>query len=181
MKKWYDLKTKDNFLRILMLCLCVTAVFVVIWSFTGQWPWKGNPYNSYVLQAQSWLDGRLDVDNRAYLELAIFNNKYYVSFPPFPSYVMLPFVALGWNVCDGTIAFFASIIGVVYSYLIARQFDINKYSAMFFSLFITIASNWVMTATNAYVWFIAQNMSFALSMMAIYYALKGKPGLSLNA
>lgn len=50
---------------------------------------------------------------------------------------------------------------------------------MLFSLFLTIGSNWLMTAQNAWVWFIAQNLSFTLCLMAIYYALKNKAALSL--
>jgi hypothetical protein len=50
---------------------------------------------------------------------------------------------------------------------------------MFFSLFLTVASNWLFTAQTAWVWFIAQNMAFTLSLMAIYYALKGRAALSL--
>lgn len=35
------LKTKNtDYINILVLCLCVTAVFFVAWTFTGQWPWK---------------------------------------------------------------------------------------------------------------------------------------------
>lgn len=168
------------YFEIITVCLCVLAALVVIWSFNGEWPWKAQPYNSYILQAQSWLSGRLDLDNRAYLELAIYNNKYYVSFPPFPSYLMLPFVAMGWNSCDSMIALAASMAGAVYAYLILKHFDIDKNRALLFSLFVTIGSNWLMTATNAYVWFIAQNMAFALTLMAVYYALKGKAGLSLS-
>ncbi len=181
MRKQHEFKIKDDFLQILILCLCVLAALFIMWTFTGQWPWKGLPYNSYVLQAQSWLEGRLDLGkNYSWLELAIYKGKYFVSFPPFPSYVMFPFVAMGWNTCDGFIALTASMLGAVYAYLILRHFKIKGNRAMFFALFVTIGSNWFLTAANAWVWFIAQNMSFALSMMAIYYALKGKAGLSLS-
>ena len=175
------LKTKNtDYINILVLCLCVTAVFFVIWTFTGQWPWKSQPYNSYILQAQSWLEGRLDLGrDYPYLELAIFNNKYYVSFPPFPSYVMLPFLLIGWNSCDSMIAFAVSLLGAVYTFKILKHFDIESKTAIFFTLLLTVGSNWLMTAQNAWVWFIAQNMAFTLSLMAIYYALKNKIGLSL--
>ena len=175
------LKTKNtDYINILVLCLCVTAVFFVAWTFTGQWPWKSQPYNSYILQAQSWLEGRLDLGrDYPYLELAIFNNKYYVSFPPFPSYVMLPFVLIGWNSCDSMIAFAVSLLGAVYAFKILNHFDIESKTAIFFALLLTVGSNWLMTAQNAWVWFIAQNMAFSLSLMAIYYALKNKIGLSL--
>lgn len=167
------LKTKNtDYINILVLCLCVTAVFFVAWTFTGQWPWKSQPYNSYILQAQSWLEGRLDLGrDYPYLELAIFNNKYYVSFPPF--------VLIGWNSCDSMIAFAVSLLGAVYAFKILKHFDIESKTAIFFALLLTVGSNWLMTAQNAWVWFIAQNMAFTLSLMAIYYALKNKIGLSL--
>ena len=119
--------TDTDYISILLLCLCVTAVFFVAWTFTGQWPWKSQAYNSYILQAQSWLEGRLDLGrDYPYLELAIFNNKYYVSFPPFPSYVMLPFLLIGWNSCDSMIAFAVSLLGAVYTFKILKHFDIES-------------------------------------------------------
>lgn len=170
----------EQYAEIIFLCLCVTAVLFIIWTFTGQWPWKAQPYNSYILQAQSWLKGRLDLgQNYSHLEIAVFNGKYYISFPPFPSYVMLPFVLIGWNTCDSMIAFVTSLAGAVYAYKILRHFNIENKTAVFFSLFLTVGSNWLMTAQNAWVWFIAQNMSFTLCLMAIYYALRNKAALSL--
>ena len=184
MKKKNEVKTlkqNNDFFEILLLCLCVMAALFIMWTFTGQWPWKGQSYNSYILQAQSWLQGRLDLgQNYSHLEIAIYGGKYFISFPPFPSYVMLPFVAIGWDTCDGFVALAASLAGAIYAFLILRHFDIKGTRAVFYALLVTIASNWLFTAANAWVWFIAQNMSFALSMMAIYYALKGKAGLSLS-
>lgn len=167
---------------IILICLCVTAVFAVLWSFTGHWPWKAQPYNSYILQAQSWLQGRLDLGkDYPYLELAIFNNKYFVSFPPFPSYIMLPFVMLGWDSCDSMIAFAISILGVVYTYKLTSLICKNssKQFIALMTLLVTVGSNWLMTSHNAWVWFIAQNMAFTLSIMSLYYALKNNAGLSL--
>lgn len=183
MKKKTDISQnyEKQYFDILLLCLCVTAVLFIAWTFTGKWPWREQPYNSYILQAQSWLKGRLDLgQNYSHLEIAVFNGKYYISFPPFPSYVMLPFVLIGWNSCDGIIAFITSLTGAVYAYKILTHFSIDGKRAVFFSLFLTIASNWLLTAHIAWVWFIAQNMAFTLSLMAIYYALKGKAGLSLS-
>lgn len=174
------LKQPQFDMNILILCLCVLSVLFIIWTFTGDWFWKSQPYNSYILQAKSWLEGRLDLgQNYSHLEIAQYNGKYYVSFPPFPSYLMLPFVALGWDTCDGFITLAASLAGAVYAFLILDHFNIKGNRAIFFALFVTVASNWLLTAEVAWVWFIAQNLAFALSMGAVYYALKGKAGLSL--
>ena len=68
------------------LFLIVLAVHFVVAAFSGSWPWSSNSYNSYLLQTLSWLEGRLDLgQNYEWLELAIYNGKYFVSFPPFPS------------------------------------------------------------------------------------------------
>lgn len=59
--------------------LTVLTVIGVMAAFTGGWPWNGNPYNSYVLQADAWLRGRLDLINGAdysWLELAIYGGRY---------------------------------------------------------------------------------------------------------
>ncbi len=174
------IKKNNQYTDIVLLCLCVTAVLFILSTFTGQWAWKAQPYNSYILQAQSWLHGRLDLgQDYSYLEIAVFGGKYYVSFPPFPSYVMLPFVLFGYTSCDSLIAFITSLAGAVYAFKIAEHFEVEKKYAVFFALFLTIASNWLLTAQNAWVWFIAQNMAFTLSLAAIYYALKNKAGLSL--
>src|SRR5688572_3949316 len=49
--------------------------------------------NLYGLQAQAWLDGRLDVPGPAE-DMSLYGDRYYVAFPPFPSVVVLPVVAL---------------------------------------------------------------------------------------
>ena len=40
------------------------AVFLVLMMFTGQWPWRANDYNTYALQADAWLHGRLMVSSQ---------------------------------------------------------------------------------------------------------------------
>lgn len=182
----------NDYLNIILLCLSIGAVLFVSWTFTGKWPWIGHGYDSYMLQARSWLEGRLDLGrNYPHLELAIYPSppdvdgvipdycKYYVSFPPFPSFLMLPFAILHWYTADGFIALASSLTAVVYAYKLMEHYKINNERAMFFALFITLGSNWLFTAQTAWVWFIAQNLAFTLSLMALYYALKGRLGPAL--
>ena len=171
---------KDN-LNIIALCFAVFGILFAIWTFTGCWPWLHQPYNSYVLQAQSWLSGRLDLaENYSHLEIAVYQGKYYISFPPFPSYLMLPFVLIGWDNPDGFIALVSALAAAVYAYKILGLFNIRNERAILYSLFLTVGSNWLFTAQTAWVWFIAQNLAFTLSLAAIYYALCKKAGISLT-
>ena len=183
---------ESKYINIIILCLAVLAVLFISWTFTGKWPWIGHAYDSYMLQARSWLEGRLDLGrNYPHLELAIYPAppdvdgvipdycKYYVSFPPFPSFLMFPFALMHWYTADGFIAVVSAMAGAIYAYKIMQYYNISDDRAMFFALFLTIGSNWLFTAQAAWVWFIAQNLVFTLSLMALYYVLKGKLGLSL--
>lgn len=172
---------KHELYRLLYLFGSMLAVYIVIWSFTGMWPWISNPYNSYSLQAARWLHGHLDLgQNYTYLELAEYGGKYFVSFPPFPSFVMLPFVVLfGSSTPDGWIALFVSLIGAAYVMKLFVHFGSTEEKAVFWTLFVTVASNMLFVCINGWVWFIAQNMCFTLTIMAFYYAVCGKGGLSL--
>lgn len=138
MNKKSILPAKDERLNLLTICIAVFGVFFAIWTFTGKWPLVHQPYNSYILQAQSWLSGRLDLpENYSHLEIALFEGKYFISFPPFPSYVMLPFVALGFVDCDGMIALVSALLGAVYAYKILSHYGINGNRG----IFICIACN----------------------------------------
>ena len=104
-----------GFLAAAVLCVLLTGQ-----SLTG----VGQPYNSYSLQARSWLEGRLDLKDGAdlpWLELAIRDGKYYVSFPPFPSMVLLPFVMIfGVNTPDTLLAFAAAALACFHAVRLAQ-------------------------------------------------------------
>lgn len=161
--------------------LGILAVIWTIAAFTGMWPWKENPYNSYTLQACSWLEGRLDLGrDYPWLELAIYGGKYYVSFPPFPSVLLLPFVMIfGNNTPDHFIVLASTVVGAVYAVKLYRNIMKTTLRADFYVFYLYLASGLLFVSVNGYVWFLAQSLCFTLSLMALYYATEGKGGLSL--
>lgn len=54
---------------------------------------KKSSTNLAVLQAEAFLQSRLDIPDY-YWDASVFEGKYYVSFPPFPSIITLPFAAI---------------------------------------------------------------------------------------
>ena len=71
------MKKQTDYRSITFLCLSIGAVLFAMWTFTGQWFWLENPYNSYILQAQAWKGGHLSLpENYPHLEIAVFNEKY---------------------------------------------------------------------------------------------------------
>lgn len=173
----YNIKNKSY---AVLSGIIVSAVIIALQIITKQTIFDPNPYNSYMLQARAWLDGHLDLGkDYSYLELAIYNSKYFVSFPPFPSYLMLPFALFGFYGGDSLIALACAILGAVYSYKLAAEFT-DKKTALFWSLFVTIGSNLLFTSVNAWVWFIAQSLAFTLTVSAFYCAVKARAGAAFT-
>lgn len=173
-------KYKDyNFLLTALLTLSIwLALHILFMILSGKNFLSDNFYNSFALQAEAWLNGRLELSgDYVWLELAIKDSKYYVSFPPFPSYLMVPFVALfGASFPDTFIAIIVAGTGIVYALKTAFHFDIEKKAAAFLVLFLyTGTSVWQITV-DSWVWFIAQNMSLSLMLMAFHYAITCKKG-----
>ena len=81
-------------IRRQLLCALITlaiafAIFAAMCALTGIAPGTYH-YPSYLLQAQAWLRGHFALDkNYEYLELAVYNDRYYVSFPPVPTIPMV--------------------------------------------------------------------------------------------
>ena len=105
------------------LLFSLFAVVLLVHMFTGQWINTPNTYNSFALQAKSWLEGRLDLgENYSYLEIAEYNGKYFISFPPFVSYVLLPFaIIFGERTPDNLIAVICYLVAAVYAVKLFRK------------------------------------------------------------
>ena len=151
--------------------MSLLAAYSVIWSFTTDNPFGSAVYNSYVLQAQRWLSGHLDLgQNYSYLEIAEYGGRYYVSFPPIPSVILLPFIAVfGLNVPDHLIAVIIGIIGALYCLQLALKTGVSYTAAVIWTLLLTAGSNFIHIAYRADVWYFAQNCAFTFTVMSLYY------------
>lgn len=173
--KW---KTGDRLKLEWRYVICPLAFLIVLWvaaSFTGHWATEENPYRSYALQACAWLNGRLDLEkDYPWLELAIYEGKYYVSFPPFPSLVLLPFAAvLGTNTPDHWISLGFSIIGIIYAIRLYRAITGTYEMAERYVLFLFLGNGYLFIALQGgWVWYMAQTMCFTFSLMSLFHAAK---------
>ncbi len=165
---------KERYRIYALLTLAVLAAYTIIWMFTTRTPFMHTTYCSYALQADRWLHGHLDLgQDYPWLELAIYNGKYFVSFPPLPTFFVLPFVLLfGVN---GTPEYFItvvlSIIGVIYVYKLFSLYIKNTTSAVLWSLLASIGSNFLLIGYNGDVWLMAQTAAYMFTAMSFYYAL----------
>lgn len=175
-------KTKEYFRLDWRYLIFPLAFLIVLWtsaSFTGYWITEENPYRSYTLQACAWLDGRLDLGtDYPWLELAIYEGKYYVSFPPFPSLVLLPFAAIfGTNTPDHWISLVFSLVGIIYALRLYRTITGKYVMAEQYVLFLFLGNGYLfISLQGGWVWYMAQTMCFALSLMSLFYAVNQHMG-----
>ena len=161
--------------------LVVLLLHGLFWAFSDL-DWNSpNPYNSYSKQCVAWLQGRLDLgQDYPWLELAVYQGKYYVSFPPFPSYVLLPFAAIwGENTPDGLVALLSVAVGTGYAWAIGTRCSLPVFQRMFLPVFLYGGTGvWQITVDGS-VWFLAQNFALTLTLMSFYYGLQGRRGTAV--
>ena len=175
-------KEKREYLEYGFVTILSVLVFLIVMSlFTGKGLFDTNVYNTYALQANAWKQGRLDLgQDYPWLELAIFQGRYYCSFPPFPSYVLFPLTFIwGSNTPDFLLIWIFDLIGAVFLYKMGAKLGLSPKGAMVGTFFLMLGSNFVFVMIDPSVWFIAQTMCFTLSVLALYYAISGKGAQAL--
>ena len=79
----------------LYLIGAMVMLWVVLHALIGGSFWGPSFYNTYTRQALAWRQGLLHLpEDVPYLELAVYENEYYVSFPPLPSVILWPLTFL---------------------------------------------------------------------------------------
>ena len=142
---------------------------------------SSNVYDTYALQAQNWLMGRVDVlDGASYswLELAIFQGRYYVSFPPVPTLCSLPFVALLGMSPANLLMVVYTLISCAAVFQCIRHLGGSPYTCAFWALFFTFATNLTEGSRTGGVWNQAQALNLALCFSALWCLLSHRHNLS---
>jgi hypothetical protein len=163
---------KSNRIENLALAIAIIVMFYIfLYSSLQQTIFSHNVYDSYTLQAQAWWNGHTYLnENYSYLELAIFNNHVYVSFPPFPSvieFLLYPF--LGKETPNNLLSTLYTIASFYYVFLLCKRKIINDLHALFWAAFVVFGSNLVALSVSGAVWFQAQTLCFLLSVLTLYY------------
>ncbi len=129
--------------------------------------------NLYVQQAQAFLQGRLDVDAQ-YYDTAVYQGKFYVSFPPFPTLLLLPFVALlgvaGTKVV--LIAIGLSLINIAVLIQILEKLNLNSNQIFWLTAAFFLGTGyWIAVRASSGVWFFAHIVAVGCMLLAINEAL----------
>lgn len=179
MTSWFTPETKK---RRLLLALLVYAVVVAIMMLTAgnERLRTHNPFNHYAHLAQAFLHGRLDLENGppAYAQgndFAFFENKWWISFPPFPAVLMMPFVALAGspeNFQDGQFIIWVSGVGPAMLFLAleklrrTKRIDRSEADNLRLAGLFAFGTVYFFTSVNGGVWFAAHVV--AVGAMAVF-------------
>lgn len=131
-------------------------------------------WDSYTLQAMAWRDGHLGLgQNYDYLELAVYQGDWYVSFPPVPTLVMLPLTFLfGTQTPNNLVVALYALGSVAVVYQCLHHFAVRPLYCAFWSVFAVMGSNLLWMSTNGGVWFQAQALNFLLCAGTVLCVLR---------
>ena len=88
-------KTLRRIRTPLLLLAAMAILWAVMHALVGGSFWGPTFYNTYTRQAMAWRQGLTHLpEDVPYLELAVYEGEYYVSFPPLPSVILLPLTFL---------------------------------------------------------------------------------------
>lgn len=169
----------------LLLCWAAAVFYCVLCALMKRNPVGASGYCTYTLQALAWRDGRIALtQDYPWLELAIYQGQYYVSFPPVPSiplYLLTFF--FGQSTPDNLLVKLYMLLGVLAIYHMLRRAGYDKAVAAGIALFCSAGSCLLALTLNGAVWYQAQLLAYCLTCLALalMYADHPTPALLLYA
>src|SRR5579872_1058847 len=172
--------------RLLVAAAAYVVATVVFATFAGPARLtEHTPYNHYALLADAWLHGRQDLahgpppyaQNNDFAEYA---GKTFISFPPFPALLMLPFVKLAGspeNFRDGQFVVWLAGVAPAALFLVLEKLRRTGRSArtetqnVVLALLFAFGTVYFFTAVEGTVWFAAQVVGAALFAFYLLFAL----------
>lgn len=123
-----------------------------------------SPRDSFTLMAQAWRKGLLHLEqDYPWLELAIYEGNYYVSFPSVPALVMLPLTFIFGENTPNTILTGCYLMGsYMAGYQLCRRFR-RAADSEFYALFLTMGCNMMYLSLAGDVWNQGQLLCFFLT------------------
>jgi hypothetical protein len=172
--------------------------FVVLACFSSQRFLRQSAAPHFIYQAQSWLQGRLDVDPEVLPNLEDWacarvvdghkvrcegrpqaGDRWYVSFPSFPAVAMLPFVAVnGYQFNDTSFGVIVGALAVALFYsllrFLAKEGEVtrNRNENIALALILAFGTLFFYCAIRGEVWFSAEVMGVALTCLYVRNAVR---------
>ncbi len=171
--------------------------FLVLTFFSGPRFLRQSGAPHFVYQAQAWLEGRIDIDPQVLPNFEDWacvrgvggekvrcsvpaqpTDKWYVSFPSFPSVLMLPFVALhGYQFNDTSFTVFIAALSIALFYSLLRllqkkaETERTRAENVAIALLLAFGTLFFYCAIRGEVWFTAEVMGVGLTTLYVRNAV----------
>ena len=166
--------------RQIACALCALALILALYAAmcaaSGVDP-ASYVYKTYLLQAQAWLRGETHLDqNYEYLELAVYNGQYYVSFPPVPSIPMVLYALIWGDGVPGGLfqKLYAAIACLIVLSELQRTRRMRPGDCVAWAVLLCFASAMLPITLVGGVWYEAQILAFLFSVAAIAAIRRGR-------
>lgn len=158
----------------------IALVLVVVALSTRRETYPGP--NLYGVQAQAWLDGHLDVAGPLE-DLSLREGRWYVPFPPLPSLIVLPAVALVGHQQTPyrTMAFVLALLAAWVASRILARLDCPRSSwPWLLGALLLGTAFWHCTIASESVWFFAHVVATLMALLALHEAVGPARGALLG-
>ncbi len=176
-------ETRRERLTLWVMLSLMTLGYVLLSLLTDGDLFRHEMQDSYTEQALNWLQGQLyiaDGERYTWLELAIYDGKYWCSFPPVPALVLLPLALIfGQSTPNNLLVGVYGLVSAALAFRLMRRFGRGCPASAFWSVFLVWGSNMLWMTTYGGVWFQAQALCMVLSLGGCLAAVSDKKGLSL--
>jgi hypothetical protein len=183
-----DTRARRIFFGLLLYIAC-TAVFWIVASPARLF--DHTPYNHYALLAEAWLHGRQDLAHgppgyAGNNDFAAYGGKTYISFPPFPAVLMLPFVAMAGaaeRFYDGQFIVLLAGVAPAVLFLVLEKLRRTGRSSrseaedIFLAALMGVGTVYFFTAVEGTVWFAALVVNTSLMALYALFALDAEAPL----
>ncbi len=154
---------------LILVCVCAA-----VGGVTGTKFFAHGHADSYTVQAMAWRAGHVSLaEDMPWLELAVYQGRYYISFPPTPTIPMLLLsFAFGEETPNVLMTVLYFLFGYAAAFALFRRY-MSAAQSLALSLFLSLGGSLLDIAVSGEgfgggVWFQAQLLAYALTMLAFY-------------
>lgn len=167
--------TKQDFQGLYLGMIAIVFIWLACQFLLSTPIFAPSEWDSYTLQALAWREGQLNMlSDYPHLELAIYQGKYWLSFPPVPTLLVYPLTFLfGENVPSNFLMLIYLLASFTLGYLMVKKHGESPVKGMIWALFLVLGCNLFGISLNGGVWFQAQSLSFVFTVAAFYFLEKG--------
>ena len=170
------LKRRKIDMTMWAMLLAMFFGYMLLHTLFGGTLFSNHQWDSYTVQALAWREGKIGLgQDYPWLELAVYNGDWFVSFPPVPSLVAYPLTYIfGSEVPSNLLIIAYTLISAALAYKIFRFNGVRDVTAAFMAMFTVWGCNMMWMSTVGGVWFLAQGLNMLLCLGAVYCAFRMK-------